>query len=321
MSKTFKPMKAPNEQVPGKSVEEQTRNLPLPLIASYKIDGIRCIFKEGKIYSCSLKPIPNVRLHERFEFLKQLSKERNIILDGELYSESTPFNELSGICRSNDKELPDDLSFYCFDMLVDEGFGPKWPEEFKIRQYRVHMTVEEIKNPYFIRVKQLTLTTPEEVLAYFHEAVDWGCDGLILRNPAGKYKYGRGTLNEGLIFKLKPYVTFDAKIIGVLEGTVVRSGAEKKINELGNSVTSKKKADRVPGGYACDFIVNHKNSDEETETKELKVSIAMTMPEKIKVWKDKDQYIGRWIEYKGLLIGAKDLPRHPVFIRFRDDKE
>jgi len=26
------------------------------------------------------------------------------------------------------------------------------------------------------------------------------------------------------------------------------------------------------------------------------------------------------IEYKGMLVGAKDVPRHPVMIRFREDK-
>jgi len=27
------------------------------------------------------------------------------------------------------------------------------------------------------------------------------------------------------------------------------------------------------------------------------------------------------IEYKGMLVGSKDVPRHPVFERFREDRE
>jgi DNA ligase-1 len=148
----------------------------------------------------------------------------------------------------------------------------------------------------------------------FEEALAWGCDGLILRSPNGRYKFGRGTVKEGLIYKLKPFQTFDAKILDVLQGTIVDPNAEKKINELGNSVTSKKKGDRILANKASDFVVLY-------EGKELKVSIAMTLKEKEEVWANKGKYIGRWIEYKGMLVGAKDLPRHPVFLRFRDDKD
>jgi len=46
----------------------------------------------------------------------------------------------------------------------------------------------------------------------------------------------------------------------------------------------------------------------------------MTDEEKEEVWKNRCQYIGVMIEYKGMLVGSKDLPRHPVFLRFRGDK-
>jgi hypothetical protein len=113
---------------------------------------------------------------------------------------------------------------------------------------------------------------------------------------------------------MKPFQTFDAKILDVIQATEVREGAEKKINELGRSVTSKKKDDRVLIEKASAFVVLY-------EEKELKVTIAMTDEEKTEVWSNKTKYIGRFIEYKGMLVGAKDLPRHPIFLRFRDDKE
>jgi hypothetical protein len=48
--------------------------------------------------------------------------------------------------------------------------------------------------------------------------------------------------------------------------------------------------------------------------------VPMTDEEKMDVWKNQSKYLGRMIEYKGMLVGAKDLPRHPVYIRMRDDK-
>ena len=38
------------------------------------------------------------------------------------------------------------------------------------------------------------------------------------------------------------------------------------------------------------------------------------------IWENQKKYIGKTIEFKGMLVGAKDLIRHPVFLRFRSDK-
>jgi DNA ligase-1 len=174
----------------------------------------------------------------------------------------------------------------------------------------------DIKFEYFKLVVQWAVNNVDEVNDLYVNALAWGCDGLILRSLEGKYKFGRGTIKEGLIFKMKPFQTFDAKIVGIIQATEVREGAEKKINELGRSVTSKKKDDRVLIPKAAAFVVMYKG-------KELKVTIAMTDEEKEEVWENQYLYLGRMIEYKGMLVGAKEngLPRHPVFIRFRMDKD
>jgi len=298
--KTFKPMLAPNETV-------KVEDMKFPLLVSYKLDGVRCIFKDGKMYSRALKQFPNAQLYKRFEKLMRLSKELDVIFDGELLAKSLPFNELSGLTRQLDKELPDDLYFYAFDCIVKSNFTKPFRDRLVDLQGIKLIPVVKI-------IEQYEMIETDKVKQIFEEALAWGCDGLILRNPNSRYKFGRGTVKEALIYKLKPFETFDAQIIEVIQGTKVDPNAEKTINELGRSVTSKKKGDRILIDKACDFVVLY-------EGKELKVSIAMTDEEKEEVWKNRKDYIGRWIEYKGMLVGAKDLPRHPVFLRMRDDKE
>ena len=301
MKKLFRPMLAPNTTI-------DIKTLKYPLLVSYKLDGIRCIFKDGQMYSRSLKQFPNIQLRKRFEHFTKLSSDKNIILDGELLAKSLTFNELSGITRQLDKELPEDLYFYCFDIIENENFDTPFGQRIS------PLTCDYVKDIKNLKiVKQKLLYTVEEVNKYYEEALDWGCDGLILRDPNGKYKFGRGTVKEGLIYKMKPFQTFDAKIIDVIQATEVREGAEKKINELGRSVTSKKKDDRILIEKASAFVVKYEGLD-------LKVTIAMTDEEKEEVWHNRKKYIGRTIEYKGMLVGSKDLPRHPVFLRFRDDK-
>jgi len=299
--KSFSPMLAPNETV-------DLTTLKYPLLASYKLDGCRCIFKDGQMYSRALKQFPNIKLRNSFGSLSRLSKTEDIILDGELLAKSLTFNELSGLTRQLDKELPADLYFYCFDEVLNKDFTMSFQTRTSF------LEVACINHSRFQRVKQVWVYSVEEINELYKNALAWGCDGLILRNINGRYKFGRGTIKEGLIFKMKPFVTFDSKIIDVIQSTEVREGAEKKINELGRSVTSKKKEDRVLIDKAADFVVLYKG-------KELKVTIAMTDEEKQAVWKHRKSYIGKWIEYKGMLVGSKDLPRHPVFLRFREDKD
>jgi DNA ligase-1 len=297
--KNFKPMLAPNEKV-------DINTLKYPLLVSYKLDGIRCIFKDGQMYSRALKQFPNIKLRERFQHIAKYTLETGLVFDGELLAKSITFNELSGITRQLDKELPDDLFFYCFDCVIDNDFDAPF-------KHRVDW-IKRLDMTNYVKILPQTIVKDSiGINLLYANALDWGCDGLILRDPNGRYKFGRGTIKEGLIYKMKPFQTFDAKITGVIQATEVREGAEKKINELGRSVTSKKLADRVLIEKAAAFVVMY-------EGKELKVTIAMTDEEKMDVWKNQSKYLGRMIEYKGMLVGAKDLPRHPVYIRMRDDK-
>lgn len=297
--KNFKPMLAPNQVI-------DIKTLKYPLLVSYKLDGIRCIFKDGQMFSRALKQFPNIQLKDRFRHIAKYTLETGLVFDGELLAKSITFNELSGITRQLDKNLPDDLFFYCFDCVIDNNFDAPF-------KHRIGW-IKRLDMTNYAKILPQTLVKDSiGINLLYANALAWGCDGLILRDPNGKYKFGRGTIREGLIYKIKPFQTFDAKIIGIIQATEVREGAEKKINELGRSVTSKKKDDRVLIEKAAAFIVMY-------EGKELKVTIAMTDEEKEEVWKNQSKYLGRRIEYKGMLVGAKDLPRHPVYIRMRDDK-
>lgn len=321
----FLPMKAPNTELPGKTAYDKACTLTYPLLASFKLDGFRCVFYQGQQRTASLKSFNNLHINEKFKPIVDWIKYRadlNLLWDGELLAPSTPFNVFSGIFRSDEMILPEDTKFFMFDGVVNDHFE----EEFSKRQRYVSWAVKHFPgliNP----VEQKLVNSPEEVIAYYEQALSWVeeyqgeehfvCDGLILRHPGSKYKTGRGTLKEGLIYKLKPYQSFDAKIIGIEEGTNVDPKAAKKINEQGYSETSQKKADRIPGGWAKNFIVIHEGK------KELAVAIKDTKEHKIYIWNHQDEFIGKTVEYKGLEIGMKDqgLPRHPTQTRFRPDKD
>jgi len=324
MKKSFSPMPAPNNEI-------DLNDIKYNLFASTKLDGIRCIFKDGEILSRSLKQIQNKQLREKFEPIRKFCEENNIIMDGEIYNHNLPFSLISSCVMTQDhndkkaiksweekcvehdvnmtrEEAVAGMKFWCFDSLK-----PDCLDTFVKRQEYILGFLNTHRN-IMHQVSQCIVTSKQEVEKLFEEALDQGYEGLILKDPLGGYKFGRGTVKEGLIYKVKPYRTFDSQIIGIVQSTVVDPNAEKKTNELGRSVTSKKQEDRIAIDMASAFVVIY-------EGQEVKPVIAKTHEEKKEIWKNRDQYIGKWIQYKGMLVGAKDVPRHPVMEHFREDKD
>ena len=316
----FKPILAPNEQPDLESIN-------YPILASYKLDGIRCIFYKGTFLSRSLKPIQNKQLKEKLQAIADYSEKYSLILDGEIYSPDLTFQEITRYVMTQDfedkksvkkfgkvLEIPESLKFHCFDCLKVNPTKMEYDTNFYARLLYVSEIAQKFPE-LMVRVMHEYVHNIEEVNGLFEKALEEGFEGLILRNGEGQYKFGRCTIKEGNVFKVKPYRTFDAVVKEITQGTVVNPEAEKKVNELGRSVTSIKKADRILVERIRDFVVDYNGH-------EVKVaSSSVTHEERERLWKIRDTLIGKTIEYKGMLIGAKDVPRHPVFIRFRKDKD
>jgi DNA ligase-1 len=167
------------------------------------------------------------------------------------------------------------------------------------------------KFPIAVVVEQNKVNSKEEVEQLFEKALTNGFEGLILKNPSTWYKFGRATVNEGAMYKVKPYRTFDAKIIDIEER--MENTSESFTNELGKSQKHNNKEAMIPTGIAGSIIVEYNGETQK---------VALTGEESFRkqLWAAKSHYIGKWIEYKGMLIGSKDRVRHPTFVRFREDK-
>lgn len=303
-NKKFKPMLAIDA---SKSLE----TIRYPKSASYKLDGIRVIFHpELGIVSRSLKPIQNKQLREKYAPVLEYAKAMNRTFDGEFYAHNRTFQEITKAVMTKNLDMPDltaDIKFYCFET----HYLGDLKEQF-LQKKSIIDSISRFDDCEPVR--QIVVNSAEDVKTIFMQALVDGYEGLILRDFESPYKFGRSTLKEEYMLKVKPYETFDARIVDVIQATEVNPEAEKKINELGRSVTSRKKDDRIPVEKACAFQVEY-------EGHPVKVSLAMTDEQKKRVWQNREDYIGLMIEYKGMQVGAKDVPRHPVFVRFREDRE
>lgn len=200
-----------------------------------------------------------------------------------------------------------DLTFRVFDYVKNpENSGTKI-DRYKMTEDLMLQT-SKVALPVYNGVVQ----SVDQMLNIYKEIIDRNGEGLVVARKSSPYKFGRHTLKSNQIYKMKDdEIEYSGTIIDVLEGTFAREGAKKSINELGRTVTSKLKEDRVLGGYAKGFLV--KMDSGITLTVSLK---GFDHPAKEKLLSNKSELIGLKIPFVGMAPVKKGgAPRHAHYVK------
>lgn len=307
MSPSFKPMLA----VPAGELS----SLRYPLYASYKFDGIRCYCAELVVppgddkcvpLSRSLKPIPNMHIRDKISKLPPG-------FDGEIMT--TTFQSCQSAVMSR-QGMPD-FKYHVFDYCPNDP----WAKE--PYQRRLDRLFDEIiplmkQFPWLVLVKQEYVYTVENIEKLEQHAILNGYEGLILRSTTGHYKYGRSTLNEHLLLKVKQFVDREATIVGHV--CRLRNKNEPTRNELGYQERSSHKANMVEDDALGALIVKDEGVFPGVE---FQIGSGFTEEDRRTLWLHKDTMLapGREVKYKYQPCGTKDRPRTPIFICFRDKED
>lgn len=278
--------------------------LQLPAIASPKLDGVRAIISADGVLSRSLKPIPNRRVQELFSGLP-------IGLDGELLAGNPcapdVYRKTVSMVMSDDAPVTG-LVYHVFDYQVDQPF--------RARHRLLKTLFLGLENTAAITmVPQIDVTRLEDLLALEDKWVGAGYEGVILRKPDSPYKHSRSTAKEGYLLKLKRFVDGEARVIGVTE--LMHNGNEATTNALGHTERSHKKAGLEPTGTMGTLVVQDVKTGVEFE-----IGTGFTAKERQAIWHVKEEVKAGWLaKYKHFPSGAKDKPRHPVFLGWRDRRD
>lgn len=293
---TFKPMLA---------VDHDPAKLRFPLLASPKLDGLRCAIQGGVPLSRTLKRIPSLHVQ------KQLGNNLFDGFDGELIvgdpTAPNVFSNTTSHVMAHDKIF--NYTYYVFD-LHDKVY------EYNVRRELLRVQVDaaqSIIGTYMpdIRVLQQTWVRDlADVAEYESEQVELGYEGIILRDPQGRYKYGRSTVNEGLLLKVKRFEDSEAVIIGFVEQ--MQNTNDKVTNELGRG----KRSSHKEGMVGKDTLGALHVRDLKTGM-EFYIGTGFNDELRLRIWRNQGHYLGKICTYKFFPVGVKDLPRHPVFKGFR----
>lgn len=272
-----------------------------PVLCSTKLDGVRAIIQDGVVLSRKLKPIPNKYVQECFGHQELNGLDGELIVgsdhEGEVFSRTT-----SGVMSVEGKPS---VWFHVFDYIdTDMSFEERYKK------------VIQIAEPWarILPVQQHLCKDLKQLLEYEEQFLEQGFEGLMIRSLNSPYKFGRSTVREGWLLKLKRYADSEAEIIGFEER--MHNANEAKVNALGKTERSNHKENMIPMGTLGALIVKDIHSD-----KVFNIGSGFDDILRQEIWDNQDKYMGKLAKYKYFGYGNIELPRHPTFLGFRDERD
>ena len=266
--------------------------LRYPCWASFKLDGLRAVVRDGVVYSRSNKPIPNAYVQQKFKHLDHF--------DGELIvgnpCSTTVFRDTTSVVMSHGKPA-DDVNFYVFDHIAE-----------LTKPYSAR--IMSVRGKGFTLLDQIPIENHEQLVAFEAQALEAGYEGLILRDPSAPYKMGRSTVNEGYLLKVKNFSDFECEIVGFQER--VRNDNPATISELGRTKRSSHKDNKYGRGDLGALLLRTPDGIE------FACGTGFTDDERASIWSAQPAHLGKLAKIKYFSVGGYVAPRHPVWMGLRD---
>ena len=286
-----------------------------PVLASPKIDGIRCLIVNGQAVTRSLKPIPNLFIRR---MLEQYAPDGT---DGEIVVGDS-FNATTSAVMSRDGEPV--FTYFVFDDCREASAAIS----FRLRchvmcGFLVERRVQNLgwEYPWLAANCNIQLLhhklieTAEEMQVYYVKCLTEGYEGIMIRDPLGAYKHGRSTKREGILLKLKPFADAEAVVVRIDE--LQHNGNAAETNALGLTERSTAASGKSAGGTMGRLLVKAVTGD--YRGKEFFIGTGFDQMLRNEIWASPQKFLGKKLTFKYQAHGSVDLPRIPVFLRWRDD--
>ncbi|MBY0561515.1 hypothetical protein [Hyphomicrobium sp.] len=298
MNRQFEPMLAYQEN-------PDLTALAYPKLVSLKIDGFRCLIRNGLPMTRELKIIRNRHIRKAMQGMPDGS-------DGELIvgapTDPDVFNKTQRAVTTEAGQP--DFSYWVFDDFSVPG------EPFRMRLERLKQKLAGVDLPWLRIVAQRPAYGHAEIEPWMDQAVAAGYEGLILRDPEGHYKFGRSTLKEELLLKFKRWHDSEGVIVGCYEQRKNTNVAET--SATGKTKRSTKKAGMVPAGTLGGVHVLWHNGRDKVV---FDLAVGGTDAYAQELWDTRAELHGKLVSFKYQRIGSKGKPRHPTWkgLRSKDD--
>ena len=251
------------------------KDIKFPCYVQAKLDGVRCIFKNGVLTSRQGKVFPDM------EHITTDLEGVELVLDGELYSDTLTFQQFVGLVRKKkhnaaEKILLRQVKYWVYDCVNDEPF-----------ENRIETLWEMFGERSYDHIKLLPTDeckTKAELKGFHDRFVAEGKEGLIIRNKAGLYQLAARSKD---LQKFKEFEDAEFTVVEYTDGV----GSEKGLVIWVCETEDKKKFSVRPRG---------------------------THEERADLFNDAESYVGKKLTVRYQELTEDGIPRFPVGIAFRD---
>lgn len=293
-----------------------------PIAALPKIDGVRALNVENKLVGRSGKAFKN-KLNTAF-----YSDPRFNGFDGEMVVDRITgygiCNETTSALSTINGTIP---TRWCLFDYVLEGVNDHQPYTVRYQELLTRVTQLTLSDPSLVDklwVVPLELVYCREQLEALElRMIKEQYEGLILRDPDGKYKFGRSTANENFFLRMKRFMDAEIEITEVVEGKSNQN--ELKHNPHGYAERSTLSENMVPNGMIGTIIGRALEDVVFADTVIIREGDIVEVSPGRMGHKDRKYYfenqheiLGKIGKYQFFPVGVKDKPRFPTFQGFRD---
>lgn len=275
----------------AQSYSKHAGKIKFPAAVQPKLDGHRCIavIEDGiaTLWTRTQKPITGVpHINAALEAMSL----PDMILDGELYNHDyrNKFEELTSFIRNQNPKLGHEaVQYHVYDIADDpRGFQDRFYETYMLTEHTYDYELNVTGENEFVKVVETRYVNSEdEMMDVFHEFLEEGYEGLMVRNIDSRYVNKRSYDLQ----KVKEFDDAEFPIVGVQQGRGKMAGkaifiCQTKSGEMFN----------VKMVGSIDALAQYFDRPELT--------------------------IGRWltVKFQGM-TSANGVPRFPIGMRFRED--
>ena len=289
-----------------------------PKIAMPKIDGVRGVDDNGLV-ARSGKRFPNILNTQRFS--------RDIFkgFDGEMVVDAIVGDGICNLANSALTTIHGTVKTrWC---LFDLSLCPSDPYHKRLSDLELYvdslLTADPSLSSMIWVVPHVVVNCKEEFEAIEDKWIEQGFEGAILRDPNGKYKFGRCTEREDNYTRVKRFMDSEIVVTKILEGQI--NNNDTKRTPHGYIERSTHAENMIPSGMIGTIIgtavedVVFKGRVIIREGQEVDVSPGkMSHGDRLHYWENPSDILGKLVKYQHFPVGVKDKPRFPTFQCFRD---
>lgn len=200
---------------------ERKHDITFPCYVQPKLNGVRCVFQNGKFIS---------RGGKEYTTLEHLREEVELLginnPDGEIYIHGPSLQNISSRVKEDKGDATKELEYWIYDQAIDTDFDRR---NDNIKHAFGKQKFEKLKY-----VDTFLVSSEEDIDKWHKKFVQDGFEGIIIRNRMGTYKY---RVRSKDLQKLKNFID---------EEFVITGGKEATGNDAGTVVFECKTKDGEP---------------------------------------------------------------------------